>query len=108
MEIPTPIQKQVERKGGVQGITELLGDENRILKQSKIYHALSDPLRLKILSLLAIQPLCVCLIKQLVNTPDSKLSYHLAILKESGLIEGKQKGNWIIYNVTKQGRKYKA
>lgn len=107
MEIPTPIQKQVERKGGLKGISELLGDENRILKQSIIHHALSEPLRLKILNLLAIQPLCVCLIKELVNTSNSKLSYHLAILKESGLIEGKQKGNWIIYNVTKLGRKYK-
>lgn len=106
MEIPKPIQRQVEKKGGIQGIAELLR-EDEIAQHSSIYHALSEPLRLKILNLLSIQPLCVCLIKEIVKTSDSKLSYHLSVLKESGLIEGKQKGNWIIYHVTKLGRKYK-
>lgn len=106
MEIPEPIQKQMEKKGGLKAIVKRLPDRDRMTEQSKIYHALSEPLRLEILNLLSIQPLCVCLIKEVTKTPDSKLSYHLSILKDSGLIEGKQKGNWIIYNVTRLGRKY--
>jgi ArsR family transcriptional regulator len=35
---------------------------------------------------------------------DSKLSYHLTILKDAGLIEGEYQGNWIIYNITDTGR----
>jgi len=106
MEIPKPIQKQVQKKGGIRAIADLVEDKD-IAHQSRVYHALSEPLRLKILNLLSIQPLCVCLIKEIVKTSDSKLSYHLNILKESGLIEGKQQGNWIIYYVTKLGRRYK-
>jgi ArsR family transcriptional regulator len=106
MEIPKPIQRQVEKKGGIEAIASLVQDKE-IIHQSRVYHALSEPLRLKILNLISIQPLCVCLIKEIVKTSDSKLSYHLNILKESGLIEGKQQGNWIIYYVTKLGRKYR-
>lgn len=37
---------------------------------------------------------------------DSKLSYHLTILKESGLISGEYHGNWIIYSITPDGLRY--
>ena len=39
---------------------------------------------------------------------DSKLSYHLTVLKESGLIEGECRGNWIIYSLTDDGKKFVA
>jgi ArsR family transcriptional regulator len=50
------------------------------------------------------QPLCVCVIKSVVKIADSKLSYHLSILKEQDLIVGEQQGNWIIYSITNRGR----
>jgi len=50
------------------------------------------------------QPLCVCIIKAVVNIADSKLSYHLNILKEQDFISGEQQGNWIIYSITNRGR----
>jgi ArsR family transcriptional regulator len=45
------------------------------------------------------------LIKEITSVPDSKLSYHLSILKEAGLITGKQEGNWIIYRTTDLAKK---
>ena len=56
------------------------------------------------LHLLAAQPLCVCVIKQCIRIADSKLSYHLSILKETGFIEGQTRKNWIIYRLTDSGR----
>ena len=107
MEVPDVIKKDVEKKGGIGGIASLLAVEEKITQESKIHHALSEPLRMKILNILIIQPLCVCLMKEIVKIPDSKLSYHLSALKECGLIEGKRKGNWIIYHATESGKKYK-
>lgn len=72
----------------------------------RIHHALSDPVRIKILHLLSVQPLCVCVIKQCVRMADSKLSYHLNILKDRGLIEGQTRKNWIIYRLTDAGTQY--
>jgi ArsR family transcriptional regulator len=37
---------------------------------------------------------------------DSKLSYHLTILKKAGMIEGEQQGYYIIYHITSDARKF--
>ncbi len=104
MEIPEPIQQEVEKKGGIEGMLKLLPNEEEIEKEGTVHYALSDPLRLKILNLLILQPLCVCLIKEAVKISDSKLSYHLSILRKNDLIEGKREGNWIIYHATRMGK----
>ncbi|MDH7508864.1 MAG: metalloregulator ArsR/SmtB family transcription factor [Methanomassiliicoccales archaeon] len=105
MEIPDPIRQSLEEIGGLEGISSSLPSDEEILRVSKTFHAISDPLRVKILLILRKQPLCVCLIKALTSVQDSKLSYHLAILKDAGLIIGKQEANWIIYSVTEFGEK---
>ena len=81
-------------------------DEGKIAAMSQVYSALSDPLRLRILSILSVQPLCVCVIKEIVNVPDSKLSYHLSILKDAGLVDSARDGNWIMYSLTVIGKHY--
>ena len=98
IEIPEQIQKELEALGGFEALA------GRI--PLTVYHALSDPLRLTILYLIRDQPLCVCVINRFMRLAGSKLSYHLNILKESGLIEGEYHGNWIIYSLTDTGREY--
>ena len=107
LEPPEHLKKQVKKKGGMGAIACSIPKEDEIDQQSRVYHALSDPIRLKIIALLAKQPLCVCLMKEVIPIPDSKISYHLCILKEAGLIEGKQEANWIIYNLTPDGRRFR-
>ncbi|MDK2892166.1 metalloregulator ArsR/SmtB family transcription factor [Methanohalophilus sp.] len=104
MEIPTPLECEIKGEDDLRKLAARLPDEESIQKQSKIYYALSSPLRIKILHLLTLNPLCVCLIKEIVNVQDSKLSYHLSILSDVGLIEGKREGNWIIYYPTEIGK----
>jgi len=105
-EIPDIIQCDLDDVGGVKGLMERLPSKKRIGKISAIHHALSDPVRITILYLLEIQPLCVCVIKECIGIAGSKLSYHLNIMKESGLIDSEQQGNWIIYRLTEKGEKY--
>ena len=105
-EIPVAIRDDLERSGGFDGLAARVPPEETIREQSRIHHALSDPLRLTILHLLKGQPLCVCVIKSVVRIADSRLSYHLNILKEGGLIAAEQQGNWNIYRITDEGRRY--
>lgn len=105
MEIPDPIKQSLEEIGGLESISSSLPSDGEISRLSKVFHAMSDPLRVKILFILQKQPLCVCLIKELTSVQDSKLSYHLSILKDAGLVIGKQEANWIIYSVTDFGKK---
>ena len=104
MEIPQPLECTIKSEEDVRELADKLPNEEYMLKQSRVHHALSTPIRIKILHLLALNPLCVCLIKEIVDVPDSKLSYHLSILSDGGLIEGKREGNWIIYYPTEIGR----
>jgi ArsR family transcriptional regulator, arsenate/arsenite/antimonite-responsive transcriptional repressor len=106
MEIPAQIQKELDELGGFESLTGRVPDSAMLEQKSRVYHALSDPLRLTILYLIKDQPLCVCVINRFTRISGSKLSYHLNILKESGLVESEYQGNWIIYSLTDTGKKF--
>ena len=106
MDLPEQIQKELEETGGFEALSDRIPSLQELTTQSKAYNALSDPLRLTILYLIKDQPLCVCVINRFTRLSGSKLSYHLNILKEGGLIKGDYHGNWIIYSLTDTGREY--
>lgn len=105
-EFPGRIKYDLDEVGGVKGLIKRLPPEKNIEKISATHHVLSDTVRMTILYLLAIQPLCVCVIKDCIGIAGSKLSYHLNIMKENGFIDSEQDGNWIIYTITEKGKKY--
>lgn len=106
LSIPEEIADSLCSCGGVEGLIEQLPPDTVFAQMQGWYQACADPTRLKILSLLMIQPLCVCVIKAVIKMADSKLSYHLNILKKAGMIEGDQQGQWIIYHITDQARAF--
>lgn len=64
------------------------------------FQALSDPIRLQVLELLRTQELCVGeLCDALGGIAQSKLSFHLKVLKQAGLIAGRQEGRWVYYRL---------
>lgn len=75
---------------------------NQIYHQDTLtlaFHALSDNIRLQVLSLLRTKELCVCEITQILNIPQSKLSFHLKALRESNLVNCRQEGRWTYYSL---------
>jgi ArsR family transcriptional regulator, arsenate/arsenite/antimonite-responsive transcriptional repressor len=103
-EIPEQILTELDAMGGLDGLASRIPQKTGLEERGRIYQALSDPLRLTILYIIKDQPLCVCVINRFMKLSGSKLSYHLNILKESGLAEGEYNGNWIIYSITDRGR----
>lgn len=63
------------------------------------FKALGDPIRVTVLELLRNQELCVCDLCEHIGIAQSKLSFHLKILREAGLIRGRQEGRWIYYSL---------
>jgi len=106
MKIPEQLCQEIKDIGGIDKIIEKLPDENSMISQSQMYAVLSSPLRLKILNLLSVHPLCACVIQKITKTSPSKLSYHLSLLSENHLIEGNRDGSWITYSLTELGKKY--
>jgi len=62
-----------------------------------LLEAVADPIRWTILSRLSSAPCCVCEIQRQVAVAPSLLSYHLKVLRESGLVTATRRGRWIDY-----------
>ncbi|HEC88736.1 MAG TPA: ArsR family transcriptional regulator, partial [Thermoplasmata archaeon] len=79
VEIPPEIEKELEKKGGLEVIEKSMPNLKKIEEMIK---ALSDEKRLKILYGLYRQRMCVCMLAKLSACSYSKCSYHISILKE--------------------------
>ncbi len=101
--VPDDLRQVIEDQGGTGALRAQLPDPERIRIDSRLFHTLSDPIRLSILFLLQSQPLCVSVIKEVLQVPDSKLSYHLSVLQSMRLIRGERQANWIVYHETALG-----
>lgn len=63
------------------------------------FHALSEPIRIKVIELLRQRELCVCDLCDTLEISQSKLSFHLKNLKEANLVNARQEGRWIYYSL---------
>jgi len=64
-----------------------------------IFKALSDETRLRILKLLEHGELCVCDLFSALDMVQPKVSFHLSVLKEAGLIKDRKEGRWVHYRI---------
>jgi ArsR family transcriptional regulator len=64
-----------------------------------VFKALSEETRLRIIKLLEHGELCVCDIVAALDMIQPKVSFHLAVLKEAGLIKDRKQGKWTHYSI---------
>ncbi len=64
--------------------------------------ALADPIRLQVIEALGSGERCVCELTSELGLAQSKLSFHLKVLKEAGLLADRQSGRWIYYQLQPQ------
>ncbi|HSN04802.1 MAG TPA: metalloregulator ArsR/SmtB family transcription factor [Nitrospira sp.] len=81
-------------KKAMQGVT----GKNRG-KVAAVFSALGDETRLEILAQLRGGERCVCELTEAIETGQSRLSFHLKVLKEAGLIKDRPEGRWIYYSI---------
>jgi len=65
----------------------------------RVFKALADPHRLKILGILQETVRCNCHLQELLDLAPNLLSYHLKVLRDAGLIIGARRGRWIDYSI---------
>ena len=61
--------------------------------------ALADPLRWRIVELLASEELCVCHLVEALDTPQPLVSHHLRVLREAGLVDTERHRYWTYYRL---------
>ena len=67
---------------------------------ARVFKALADPVRLRLLSVIAGADggeACVCELTDGFDVSGPTISHHLKVLREAGLIEGDRRGTWIYY-----------
>ena len=64
-----------------------------------LFHALSDATRLAILEMLRGGERCVCELQDELDAAQSRLSFHLRVLREAGLVEDRKEGRWSYYRI---------
>lgn len=64
-----------------------------------LFHALSDATRLSILEMLRDGEQCVCDLQDGLDAAQSRLSFHLRVLREAGLVVDRQEGRWSYYSI---------
>lgn len=67
----------------------------------KIFKALSDANRIRILKMLQIRSLCVCEIAEVLQLATSTVSKHLSILRDAELIIDEKEGKWVNYHLNR-------
>lgn len=74
----------------------------------RLFKALADPTRLRLIHLLGDDELCVCSCVAVLNTNQPKISRHLAYLRRAGLVTARRDGKWTHYRLTEPTDTYIA
>jgi ArsR family transcriptional regulator len=80
-------------------------DTEPAARLARVFKALGDPARLRLLSLIAAQEggeACICNLTEPVGLSQGTVSHHMKILAGAGLVSREQRGKWAYYRVQRQ------
>ena len=72
----------------------------------RVFKALSDPKRVRILEILCKSEECACVLLDDLEISQPTLSYHMKILCDSGIVTGRKVGKWMYYRINEDGCEY--
>jgi ArsR family transcriptional regulator, arsenate/arsenite/antimonite-responsive transcriptional repressor len=65
----------------------------------RLFKALADRTRLRLIHLIADQEVCVCYLVEVLDAPQPKISRHLAYLRRAGIVSARREGKWMHYGL---------
>ncbi|UCD58435.1 MAG: winged helix-turn-helix transcriptional regulator [Candidatus Hydrogenedentota bacterium] len=69
---------------------------------TRVFKALADRNRARILKMLEERELCVCQIIAVLGLKQSTVSKHLSVLKNAGLVQDRRDGTWVFYSLSRR------
>ena len=70
-----------------------------LARSAALFHALSDETRLAVLDMLRDGEQCVCELQDALEAAQSRLSFHLKVLRDAGLVSDRKEGRWSYYRL---------
>lgn len=83
-------------------LTDAPLDDDTARQMAQVFKALSDPARLRLLSLIATQPegeACNCELIEPLGLSQPTVSHHLKVLHDAGLLGRERRGQWVFYRI---------
>jgi ArsR family transcriptional regulator len=68
-----------------------------VSRATQLFHALSDETRLAVVEMLRDGERCLCDLQDALDVAQSRLSFHLKVLKDAGLVSDRKAGRWVHY-----------
>jgi ArsR family transcriptional regulator, arsenate/arsenite/antimonite-responsive transcriptional repressor len=68
-------------------------------RSAQLFHALSDETRIELIHLLRKGERCVCDLTSALDAAQSRLSFHLKVLKDAGIVTDRKQGRWVHYEL---------
>ncbi|MFG3364672.1 ArsR/SmtB family transcription factor [Streptomyces sp. NPDC090032] len=75
-------------------------DDEQAVELARVFKALGDPVRLRLLSMIATREggeICVCDLTPAFDLSQPTISHHLKLLRQAGLIDCERRGTWVYY-----------
>ncbi|MGA2169931.1 MAG: metalloregulator ArsR/SmtB family transcription factor [Terracidiphilus sp.] len=66
---------------------------------ARLFAALADSTRLRLLNLMAGREVCVCYFVRILRQGQPKISRHLAYLRKAGIVTARREGKWMHYRI---------
>jgi ArsR family transcriptional regulator len=80
----------------------LIAEDHGVRPLTKLFRALGDETRVRIVALLAHGELCVCHIEKALELSQPNVSRHLGILRMAGVVDARRDGTWVYYKLAEQ------
>ncbi len=88
-----------EFAAGLQELANKAVSVENAKKQSKLFKALADETRVRIVGVLAVREMCVCEVMVALGLTQPTASHHLGILENVGLVKDRKEGKWVFYSL---------
>lgn len=88
-----------EYSRNLQTTANQIADVETADKQSRLFKALADETRLRILKLLEVREMCVCEVMVALALTQPTASHHLGILENARLVKDRKEGKWVFYSL---------
>ena len=76
-----------------------MGRNSKPVDLARLFAALSDPTRLRLLNLMGGREVCVCYFVEVLKQSQPKISRHLAYLRNAGIVSARREGKWMHYSM---------
>lgn len=76
-----------------------VANKDLAIKESRLFRALGDDSRIRIMKLLMVRRMCVCEIMAALEMTQPTASHHLVLLEKEGLLKRRKEGKWAYYSL---------